>query len=103
MYVMNKKRDSIVNLSQCSSIYIGPEFEIKAVPNGNSAVYRLGQYETLIIARAVLNDLFIHVPTNAIYQMPDDKRALIFSRGMEDEKPEKFAGNGKKTVRRGGS
>lgn len=38
-----------------------------------------------------------------IYQMPNDQRALVLARGMSDERPEKFAGNGKKPVRRGGS
>ena len=36
-------------------------------------------------------------------QMPNDQRALVLARGMSDERPEKFAGNGKKSVRRGGS
>lgn len=46
MYVMNKKWDSIINIAQCSTVYIGPEHEVKAVPTGGGAVYRLGQYET---------------------------------------------------------
>lgn len=28
---------------------------------------------------------------------------VVLARGMSDERPEKFAGNGKKPVRRGGS
>ena len=60
-------------------------------------------YETAEIARAVLNDLHIHVATGCTYQMPNDQRALVLARGMSDERPEKFAGNGKKPVRRGGS
>lgn len=87
MYVMNKKWDSITNIAQCTSVYVSPEHEIKAVPTGGGAVYRLGQYETAEIARAVLND----------------QRALVLARGMSDERPDKFAGNGKKSVRRGGS
>lgn len=35
--------------------------------------------------------------------MPNDKRAQVLARGMSDERPDKFAGNGKKAVRRGGS
>ena len=54
MYVMNKKWDSITNIAQCTSVYVSPEHEIKAVPTGGGAVYRLGQYETAEIARAVL-------------------------------------------------
>lgn len=87
MYVMNKKWDSITNIAQCTSVYVSSEHEIKAVPTGGGAVYRLGQYETAEIARAVLND----------------QRALVLARGMSDERPDKFAGNGKKSVRRGGS
>ena len=87
MYVMNKKWDSITNIAQCTSVYVSPEHEIKAVPTGGGAVYRLGQYETAEIAR----------------EMPNDQRALVLARGMSDERPDKFAGNGKKPVRRGGS
>lgn len=103
MLIMNKKHDSIINAAQCSSIYIGPEFELKAVPSGGGNIYRLGKYETESIARAVLNDLLTHSISGSTYQMPDDKRALILARGMDDDKPDKFSGNGKKTVRRGGS
>lgn len=103
VYVMNKKWDSITNIAQCTSVYVSPEHEIKAVPTGGGNVYRLGQYETAEIARAVLNDLYMHIPTGCIYQMPNDQRARVLVRGMSDERPEKFAGNGKKPVRRGGS
>ena len=103
MYAINKKRDSITNIAQCTGVYIGPENEIKAEPTGGGAVYRLGQYETAEIARAVLNDLFTHARTDMCYQMPDDQRALVLARGMSDDRPDKFAGNGKKPVRRGGS
>lgn len=66
MYVMNKKWDSITNIAQCTSVYVSPEHEIKAVPTGGGNVYRLGQYETAEIARAVLNDLYMHIPTGCI-------------------------------------
>lgn len=89
--------------TECSTVYIGPEHEVKAVLTGGGAVYRLGQYETAEIARAVLNDLYIHIATGCTYQMPNDKRAQVLARGMSDERPDKFAGNGKKAVRRGGS
>ena len=51
----------------------------------------------------MLNDLYIHIATGCTYQMPNDKRAQVLARGMSDERPDKFAGNGKKAVRRGGS
>ncbi|WP_181573021.1 hypothetical protein [Faecalibacterium prausnitzii] len=60
---MNKKWDSVTNIAQCTSVYVSPEHEIKAVPTGGGAVYRLGQYETAEIARAVLNDLRLVAPT----------------------------------------
>lgn len=103
MYVMNKKWDSITNIAQCTSVYVSPENEIKAVPTGGGNVYRLGQYETAEIARAVLNDLYMHTATSVFYQMPNDQRALVLVRAMSDDRPDKFAGNGKKPVRRGGS
>lgn len=95
--------EKITNIAQCTSVYVSPEHEIKAVPTGGGNVYRLGQYETAEIARAVLNDLYMHISTGCVYQMPNDQRALVLARGMSDERPEKFAGNGKKPVRRGGS
>ena len=95
MYVMNKKWDSVTNIAQCTSVYVSPEHEIKAVPTGGGAVYRLGQYETAEIACAVLNDLYMHIPTGCIYQMPNDQRARVLVRGMSDKRPEKFAGNRK--------
>lgn len=30
MYVMNKKWDSIINIAQCSTVYIGPGHERRA-------------------------------------------------------------------------
>ena len=42
MYVINKKWDSITNIAQCTSVYVSPEHEIKAVPTGGGAVYRGG-------------------------------------------------------------
>lgn len=86
MYVMNKKWDSVTNIAQCTSVYVSPEHEIKAVPTGGGAVYRLGQYETAEIARAVLNDLYIHIATGCTYQMPNDQRARVLVRGMSDER-----------------
>lgn len=74
MYVMNKKWDSITNIAQCTSVYVSPEHEIKAVPTGGGAVYRLGQYETAEIARAVLNDLYMHIPTGCIHAIRDPQR-----------------------------
>lgn len=103
MYVMNKNRDSITNISQCVTVYINPEFEVRAFASTAMGSPSLGKYETRNIACAVLNDLLIHARTDRCYQMPDDERAHILARGMEDKNPDKFAGNGKKTVRRGGS
>ena len=92
-----------MKICRLKSLKIGPEHEIKAVPTGGGNVYRLGQYETAGIARAALNDLYMHISTGCVYQMPNDQRALVLARGMSDERPDKFAGNGKKPVRRGGS
>lgn len=103
MYIMNKKRDSIANIAQCVTVYVSPEFEIKAFASPEMGSSNLGRYETWNIACAVLNDLLIHTRTDRCYQMPDDEKARILARGMEDKSPDKFAGNGKKTVRRGGS
>ena len=103
MYIMGKRRDIVVNSSQCVEIYISSESAIKARPIGMDAVFFLGDYSTGTVAQAVLNDLMVHIPATQVYSMPDDDRALILARGMSDDKPDKFAANGKKTVRRGGS
>lgn len=44
----------------------------------------------------------LRVTANAFESTIDDKGKEL-ARGMSDERPEKFAGNGKKPVRRGGS
>lgn len=103
MYIMGKRRDIVINSSQCVEIYISSESVIKARPNGMDAVFFLGDYSAGTVAQAVLNDLMVHIPTSQVYSMPDDDRALILARGFADEAPNKFAGNGKKTIRRGGS
>ena len=103
MYIMNQKRDIIVNFAQCAEVYISSDLCIKARPSGLDTIYFLGTYHTKEIAGAVLNDLIVHAQTSKTYFMPDDKRALILARSMIDGSPNKFAANGKKTVRRGGS
>ena len=100
---MGKRHDIIVNSSQCVEIYISAESAIKARPLGMDAVFFLGDYSTSTVAQAVLNDLMIHIPSSKVYSMPDDERALILTRGYADDDPNRFASNGKKTVRRGGS
>lgn len=103
MYIMNQKRDMIVNFSQCAEIFINSDLCIKARPSGIDNVYFLGTYPTKAVAQAVLNDLFVHALANKTYYMPDDDRALIVARSATDDSPNKFSSNGKKTVRRGGS
>lgn len=103
MYIMGKRRDVVINSSQCVEIFISSEAVIKVRPIGMEGIFFLGEYPTATVAQAVLNDLLIHIPITEVYQMPDDDRALVLSRSMSDDKPNKFAANGKKTVRRGGS
>lgn len=103
MYIMNQKRDIIVNFSQCAEIFINSESCIKARPSGIDNVYFLGTYPTKEVAQAVLNDLFVHSLSSKTYYMPDDERALIIARAATNDRPDKFSSNGKKTVRRGGS
>ena len=66
MYVMNKKWDSITNIAQCTSVYVSPEHEIKAVPTGGGNVYRLGQYETAAIARAISGMVKLEIPISRV-------------------------------------
>ena len=103
MYIMNQKRDIIVNFSQCAEIFINSDSCIKARPSGIDNVYFLGTYPTKEVAQAVLNDLFVHARADKTYYMPDDDRALIIARATICDSPDKFSSNGKKTVRRGGS
>jgi hypothetical protein len=56
MYIMNQKRDIIVNFSQCAEIFINSDSCIKARPSGIDNVYFLGTYPTKEVAQAVLND-----------------------------------------------
>lgn len=55
------------------------------------------------ISGAVAPEININVTKSGLVIESGTARARVLARGMSDERPEKFAGNGKKPVRRGGS
>lgn len=95
MYIMNQKRDIIVNFSQCAEIFINSDSCIKARPSGiDNVIFRDLSHQE--VAQAVLNDLFVHARADKTYYMPDDDRALIIARATICDSPDKFSSNGRK-------
>ena len=102
LYILNKKGDCFVLLSHCFELYVSCTNAIRAISVSGTAII-LGEYSNYNLARAALRDLLAHAPAGGTYQLPDDDRAQVLLRASCSDSPEKFAGNGKKPVRRGGS
>lgn len=104
MYVVSKNRTSIVNADRMSVIYVGEDgVSIKAVGGNADKMYRLGEYQTRDYAAVALGKLATALGVSAVYFMPDDATVELLSREQLAERPNKFANNGKKPVRRGAS
>ena len=104
MLIMNKNRDSIINMETTDCIYIGADnHTIKAIVGSNGKMYNLGLYQTDDAAKIALEMLANAFKPDTMFFMPDDDAVDKVVRTRTVERPEKFAGNGKKPVRRGGS
>lgn len=104
LYVLSQDGTSAINLSQFEYVYIGEDNRIKAV-NGQKMI-RLGDYSSRDGAKYALAMMLYYAGRNpgaGWYQMmsrDDAEERVILDR---DPAPNKFAANGKKPVRRGGS
>ena len=104
LYILNQGGDSAINLSQFEYVYIGTDNKIKAVCG--QRVIRLGDYDSFDSAKHALS-MMLHYSGNnpgaGWYQMMGSDEATESVIRTRDPAPNKFARNGKKTVRRGGS
>lgn len=105
MFVLTKIRDTIVNLDKAASIYVGSDGRtIKAIMSETDKMYKLGIYQSEAESKAALEELFLALKTGQRdYRMPDDRQIIALLQSKGEERPMKFAANGKKPVRRGGS
>lgn len=102
LFICGKYGDCFIQISHCFEFYVTEKNSIRAVPDSGSSI-TLGEYSSYELACVVLNDLLTHAPIGGIYRMPDDERAQLLLRSSRPISPGKFASNGKKPVRRGGS
>ena len=103
MFVVSKKRDSIINTDNTECIYVGEDMTIKAVAGSTAKMYRVGLYQSRDAAVIALEMLTNAMSSKSVFFMPDDETIDREIRRRYAERPDKFAGNGKKPVRRGGS
>ena len=104
MLIMNKDKDSIINTESMDCIYIGADNRtIKAIVGPNGKMYNMGLYQTPDAAKVALEMLANAFKPDTTFFMPGDDAVDKVIRARTVERPDKFAGNGKKPVRRGGS
>ncbi len=104
LYVLSQDGTSAINLGQFEYVYIGEDNRIKAV-NGQKMI-RLGDYASRAGAKAALGSMLYYASRNpgaGWYQMMRSSDAEDHVICDRDPAPNKFAANGKKPVRRGGS
>lgn len=104
LYVLSQDGTSAINLSQFEYVYIGEDNRIKAV-NGQKMI-RLGDYKSRYGAKFALATMLYYAGKNpgaGWYQMMRGDAAEEHVVLARDTAPNKFAANGKKPVRRGGS
>lgn len=104
LYVLSQDGTSAINLSQFEYVYIGEDNRIKAV-NGQKMI-RLGDYKSRDSAKFALATMLYYAGKNpgaGWYQMMRGDAAEEHVVRSRDPAPNKFAANGKKPVRRGGS
>jgi hypothetical protein len=104
MFIVNKERDSMINTAMVTALYIGADRSIKAVCGNNDKMYRLGAYSTDLETKVAFESLITGMSSKQdVYIMPDDRRTQELCRNQYSDSYDKFAGNGKKPTRRGGS
>lgn len=104
LYVLSQDGTSAINLSQFEYVYIGEDNRIKAV-NGQKMI-RLGDYKSRDGAKFALATMLYYAGKNpgaGWYQMMRGDAAEEHVVLARDPATNKFAANGKKPVRRGGS
>ncbi len=105
MFIINKTKDSIINAELSGCIYVGEDrHTVKAVVGEQSKMYRLGLYSSEDGAKIALEKLMTAIgEAKRMFAMPDDDEIEREIRHRSSRYPDKFASDGKKPVRHGGS
>lgn len=102
--IVNQSGDMMLNLEQCCYLYVGEDCTVKAIVAEGQRMVRMGSYTDYACACTAL--------ARAIDQLRGGSNICRFAPADEilkqvvqtrDPAPNKFAANGKKPTRRGGS
>lgn len=101
MWILSKNKQCMVNSDTADSIYtVSTGIRVRFARSNKDLT--IGEYESIQIAKRVLEALHEALRLGRDYKMPDDEHAeTLFS--VVDTTEKQRAANGKKTVRRGGS
>jgi hypothetical protein len=101
-YVLSKAGDTFINVESFEYVYVADDDTIKAI--AGQRMVRLGKYTNRECAEAALQMLFCRLsPAGGVYRMPTDDEAWSAAAHARPKAPDKFAANGKKPPRHGGS
>lgn len=104
VFIVSKNRDSMISTESTDCIYIGDDMTIKAIVGSTAKMYRLGLYPIRDAAMIAFDMIASAMGTKKdVFFMPGDDTIDREIRRRCSEHPDKFAANGKKPVRRGGS
>ena len=103
MFVYAQDKRSIVNLDKATFIYAADNCNLRVLVGNSDKMYTLGRYQTSAEAEIALEELAQSMGKSEIFMVPSSEHCLQVMRHRTQERPDKFATNGKKTVRRGGS
>ncbi len=102
-FVLNQKADMLLNVERCSYLYVGEDNCVKAIMDGAKMV-RVGTYTDYDCACAALEDVAARIKSgDKLCRFAASEAMLTKVVNSRDPARDKFAANGKKTVRRGGS
>lgn len=101
-YVLSKAGDTFINMESFEYVYVADDDTIKAI--AGQRMVRLGKYTNRECAETALQMLFGRLsPAGGVYRMPTDDEVWSTAEHARPKAPDKFAANGKKPTRHGGS
>ena len=102
-FVLNQKADILLNVERCSYLYVGEDNCVKAIMDGAKMV-RVDTYTDYDCACAALEDVAARIKSgDTLCRFAASEAMLTKVVNSRDPARDKFAANGKKPVRRGGS
>lgn len=101
--IVNQSGDMMLNIERCSYLYVGEDNCVKAIMDGAKMV-RVGTYTDYDCACAALEDVAARIKSgDTLCKFASSEAMLSKVVNSRDPARDKFASNGKKPVRRGGS